>query len=193
MTVLRIDSSAKEEGSVTQKLLDQIEARIGPADMRRDLGGVAVPQIGGTWLAANFTPPEERTPQHRETLALSDELIAELRAADTILIGLPVYNFSIPGSLKAWIDLVARAGETFRYTEDGPIGLLENKRVIVAYASAGTGFGSEIDHASPYLRHILGFMGITDVTFVYADQQNMKGDEAIETARSQIEELAQAA
>ena len=193
MTILRIDSSAKDQGSVTHKLLDQIEAKVGPADIRRDLGGVAVPQIGGTWLAANFTPADERTSEHNETLALSDELIAELREADTILIGLPVYNFSVPGSLKAWIDLVARAGETFRYTEDGPVGLLENKRVIVAFASAGTGFGSEIDHASPYLRFILGFMGITDVTFVYADQQNMKGEQAVETAQSQIDALDEAA
>lgn len=189
--ILRIDSSAKlPENSTTHGLLDRIEARVGRATTRRDLGGEAVPQISGTWTTANFTPAAERTPAHNEALAFSDELIAELKAADTILIGMPVYNFTVPGALKAWIDLVCRAGLTFNYTETGPIGLLEGKRVIVAMASAGTKFGSDIDFASGYLRFVLGFIGITDVTFVAADEQRQRGEDAVQGAQAQIDALA---
>ncbi len=188
--ILRIDSSAKSEGSTTHRLLDLIEERIGRADTRRDLGGEAVPQIDGTWVASNFTPAEKRGAEQRERLAHSDALIAELQAADTILIALPVYNFTVPGALKAWIDLVCRVGVTFNYTEDGPVGLLEGKRAIVAVASGGTKVGSEIDFATPYMRHILGFIGITDVTFVSADGQQKDAEAAMAEARGQIEALA---
>ena len=188
--ILRIDSSAKSEGSSTRRLLDMIEAQVGRADARRDLGGEAVPQIDGTWVASNFTPVDERDPEQRERLAFSDALVAELQAADLILIALPVYNFTVPGALKAWIDLVCRAGVTFRYTQDGPVGLLEGKRAIVAVASGGTKVGSEIDYATPYMRHILGFIGITDVTFVAADGQGADADAAMAQARDQIAALA---
>ncbi len=189
--ILRIDSSAKlPENSTTHILLDQIEARVGRATTRRDLGGEAVPQISGTWTTANFTPIDERSAEHHEALAFSDELIAELKEADTLLIGLPIYNFSVPGSLKAWIDLVCRVGVTFKYTETGPVGLLEGKRAIVAVASGGTRVGSDIDFATDYLRHILGFIGITDVTFVVADEQMSRGKDAVEAAQGQMDALA---
>ena len=107
--VLRIDSSAKPNGSVTRDLLDAIETQVGRATTHRDLGGSALPQIDGTWVGANFTPDSDRTDAQRSALALSDTLIAEIRAADTLLIALPIYNFSVPGALKAWIDLICRA------------------------------------------------------------------------------------
>lgn len=189
--ILRIDSSAKSpENSTTHSLLDRIEAQVGQATVRRDLGGGAVPQIGGTWTAANFTPEAERTEDHRAVLAFSDELVQELKDADTLLIALPVYNFTVPGALKAWIDLVCRAGVTFKYTETGPVGLLEGKRAIVAVASGGTKVGSDIDFATPYMKHILGFIGITDVTFVRADQQMARGEDAVQAAQTQIDALA---
>ncbi|CUH39562.1 FMN-dependent NADH-azoreductase [Jannaschia seosinensis] len=190
MTILRIDSSAKTEGSTTSALLDRIEEQVGRADIRRDIGGTALPHLSGTWLAANFTPEDQRTDEARAALALSDTLIDELRAADTILIGVPIYNFSIPSSLKSWIDLVCRAGVTFRYTEDGPIGLLEGKRAILAVASGGTPVGSDIDWASGYMRHIMGFIGITDVTVISADQLMARGDEAVAQADAQIAAIA---
>lgn len=190
MTLLRIDSSAKSQGSVTHDLLDAVEARIGTADIRRDLGGKAVPQIDGTWVAANFTPEAERSEDQRAALALSDQLINEVKAANTILIALPIYNFSVPGALKAWIDLICRAGVTFKYTDTGPVGLLEDKRVIVAVASGGTPVGSDIDFATGYLRHILGFIGITDVTFISADRQAQKGEAAVADAKAEIDKLA---
>lgn len=188
--ILRIDASAKSEGSITASLLDRIEAKVGTATTRRDLGGEAVPQINGTWVGSNFTPESERSDDQKATLALSDAMIAELKAADTILIALPIYNFTVPGSLKAWIDLVCRVGVTFKYTETGPVGLLEGKRAIVAVASGGTEVGSAIDYATPYMRHILGFIGITDVTFVSADRQMAQGDAAMEQAQAQIDALA---
>lgn len=188
--ILRIDSSARTEGSVTRDLLDTIEAKLDGTVTRRDVGGAAVPQITGTWVASNFTPADERTEEHRATLALSDTLIAEIKAADTLLIGLPIYNFSVPGALKAWIDLVCRAGVTFKYTDTGPVGLLTGKRAIVAVASGGVPMGSDSDFATGYIRHVLGFIGITDVQFVAADQQAQKGEQAIADAKAEIEKLA---
>jgi len=169
-TVLRIDASARRDGSESRALTQRIIDRLAPQGIiHRDLA-VAIPTIDAEWLAANWTPQDQRTEAQRDTLALSDSLIAELTAADTLVIGTPIYNFGIPATLKAWIDQIARAGITFRYTETGPEGLLTGKRAIVAIASGGTQVGSEIDFASGYLRHILGFIGITDVHFVAADQ-----------------------
>ena len=164
--ILRIDASARTEGSVTRDLNDRVLTELGTAEVtRRDLTK-ALPQIDETWVEANFTAPDGRNDDQRAALALSDSLLDELRDADVLLIGLPIYNFSLPASLKAWIDQIARVGETFRYTENGPIGLLEGKRAIVTVASGGTPVGSDYDFATDYLRHVLGFIGITDVTFL---------------------------
>ncbi len=122
------------------------------------------------WVSANFTNPEERSDEQNEKLRFSDTLVAERKASDTIVIGTPINNFSVPAALKAWIDLIARAKKTFRYTEEGPVGLLEGKKAIVIVASGGTKVGSEIDCAINYLKHVLGFIGVTDVTVVAADQ-----------------------
>jgi FMN-dependent NADH-azoreductase len=112
-----------------------------------------------------------------------------LRAADTIVIGLPIYNFGIPASLKAWVDLIARAGETFAYSETGPKGLLENKRVIVTVASGGVPVGSPMDHATTYLTQVLGFIGITDVTYVSAGGLAMDPEAALKSAEAEIDAL----
>ena len=168
LEILRIDASARTDGSLTRSLGDKIVADLGAARIKhRDLAD-PLPQINETWVGANFTAPDERTKEQKDALALSDELVAELHAADVLVIGLPIYNFSIPASLKAWIDQVARVGETFRYSEDGPQGLLAGKRAIVAFGSGGTALGSDYDFASDYVRHVLGFLGISDVTFVTA-------------------------
>ena len=189
-TLLRIDASARLEGSVTRDLTDRIEARLGAETViHRDLKN-ALPQINADWLAANWTPADDRTAAQSETLALSDQLIAELEAADTILIGAPIYNFGIPAALKAWIDLVARAGRTFKYTENGPQGLLEGKRAIIAIASGGTPIGSDIDFASGYLRHVMGFIGIQDVEIIAADRTAIDLDAAVKGAQAQVEALA---
>ncbi len=190
MNILRIDSSAKLEGSHSRGLIDRLLQDLGPDGrvVNRDLVD-PIPQIDAAWIAANTTPEEERTDAHRKTLALSDTLVSELEAADLIVIGLPVYNFGVPASLKAWIDQVCRARRTFRYSPDGPIGLLEGKRAIVVYAAGGTAMGSDIDFASGYLRHVLGFIGIKDVTFVDAGR-HMADAEALPRAEVEIDRLA---
>ena len=172
-TLLHFDASARKTGSVSRDLSRDIVARLSTQDthvIRRDLADTDLPFVDESWIGANFTPEDDRTDAQRETLSLSDNLIAELEAADTIVIGVPIYNFGVPAAFKAWVDQVARARKTFRYTEAGPEGLLKGKRAVVALASGGTKSGSEIDFATGYVRHVLGFMGITDVEFVAADQ-----------------------
>ncbi|MBB4286107.1 FMN-dependent NADH-azoreductase [Roseospira goensis] len=192
LSVLRIDASARRDGSVSRDLTDRVIAALaetGPVSVTvRDLAETPAPFVDDAWIAANFTDPSARTAEARAVLALSDALVAELRAADVIVIGLPVYNFGPPAALKAWIDMVARARETFRYTADGPEGLLTGTRAILAMASGGTAAGSAIDFATPYLRHILGFLGITDVTVVAADRHLTAEDDRIAAARAAVSE-----
>ncbi|WP_299292816.1 NAD(P)H-dependent oxidoreductase [uncultured Tateyamaria sp.] len=189
MTILHIDSSARTQGSVTRDLSADIVAKLGGDVIRRDLSE-ALPQINETWVNANFTAVDDRDTAQRDTLALSDQLVEELKAADTIVIGAPVYNFGVPAALKAWIDLIARAGLTFKYTENGPVGLLEGKRAVIAVATGGTPVGSDIDFASGYLKHVLGFVGIHNVDVIAADRVMAQGEEAIANAKADIAELA---
>lgn len=193
-TILHLDASPRLSDSVTRDLTSKIVSRWPKAQViRRDLAKNPVPQLTDAWIAANFTPADQRSPEQAAELALSDALINEVTQADTLVIGLPVYNFAPPAALKAWIDHVARAGVTFRYTENGPEGLIHGKRVILAMASGGTGAGSEIDFASTYMRHILGFVGMTDVTLVAADQMALDAETSLAKASGQIEELTLAA
>ena len=189
-TVLHIDSSARLTGSVSRDLTAQVVERLGAKEIiRRDLAA-PLPLLDEAWIGANFTPADQRTEAQKALLAQSDALIEELKSADTIVIGAPVYNFSVPSTLKAWIDLVARAGVTFRYSEAGPEGLLKGKRAIVVVTSGGTPAGSDYDYASRYLSQILGFIGITDVELVAADQQAIDAEGSINKAKSAIAALA---
>lgn len=189
-TLLRIDASARTDGSVSRQLGDDILARLKPDTVvTRDLAE-SVPQIDGRWLAANMTPADQRTPDQRARLALSDAMIEELRNADTIVIATPIYNFGVPSTLKAWFDMVARAGLTFRYTEAGPVGLLEGKRAILALASGGTEVDGPIDFATPWLRHVLGFVGITDVQVVRSDRLMVDAEASKARAIEDLERLA---
>ncbi|MGO4853782.1 FMN-dependent NADH-azoreductase [Phaeovulum sp. W22_SRMD_FR3] len=193
--ILRIDSSIKGPASVTRKVADKIIAKLladNPSSVvtERDVANGGVPLIDGTWIGAAYTPKDARSADQAATLALSDELIAEIKAADVLVIGMPVYNFGITGPLKAWIDQIARVGETFQYTEAGPQGLVQGKRAIVAYASGGVPFGSGYDIASTYLRQVLAFIGVTDVAFVAAEGVAMDEAAAVARAEAQIAELA---
>ncbi|MFN7029158.1 MAG: FMN-dependent NADH-azoreductase [Sphingopyxis sp.] len=195
--ILRIDASARNSGSTTRQLADQLVTRLveqgyGSAVTRRDLALTPPALLTEAWVGANFTDDADRSDDQRAVLAHSDELIAELEAADTIVIGVPVYNFAIPAALKAWIDQIARARRTFRYTETGPEGLLKGKKAYLVVASGGVPVGSDYDFATGYLRHVLGFVGITDVTIIEAGQQ-MMDSEAVNRATAAIEELKQAA
>ncbi len=189
-TVLHIDSSARLSGSTSRDFSRRVVDKLEPETViRRDLTN-ALPQIDEAWVQANLTPADQRTPEQTDRLALSDQLVQELMAADTVVIGAPIYNFSIPASLKAWVDLVARAGQTFKYTENGPQGLLQGKRAILVLASGGTKVGSDIDFASGYLQHIMGFIGITEVEIVAADQMMVDADAALANATSAVDQLA---
>lgn len=190
--ILRIDASARTTGSITRDLADEAMDHFGTLGSitvaRRDVAS-GLPFVDEDWVGANFTRADQRTVTQQAKLALSDTLIAEIEAADTLIIGAPVYNFGIPATLKAWIDMIARAGVTFRYTDTGPVGLLKGKRAIVLVASGGTPMGSELDFATPYLRHALGFIGIDDVTFIAADGLGREAAEKIAAAKAEIAKL----
>jgi FMN-dependent NADH-azoreductase len=191
-SILRIDSSARRNGSVSRKLADQIIERFGAANAQityRELGA-GLDAIDDNWLGANFTPEADRAEAQRDRLALSDILIAEIKAAETLVISLPIYNFGIPSGLKAWVDQIARAGITFKYTPEGPVGLLEGKRAILAVASGGTEVGGPIDFATDYLKHVLGFIGIHNVQIVASDRLMVDAEVSHTKAQAALNALA---
>lgn len=189
-TVLRIDASARHDGSESRALTQRILDRLAPDEViNRDLAA-SLPAIDAEWLNANWTPEDQRSDAQRESLALSDTLIQEVKSAETIVIGAPIYNFGISATLKTWVDQIARAGITFKYSESGPQGLMTGKRAIIAITSGGTQVGSDIDFASGYLRHVLGFVGITDVQFVAADQLAVDADASHAKADAALQALA---
>ncbi|MDJ0812894.1 MAG: NAD(P)H-dependent oxidoreductase [Woeseiaceae bacterium] len=193
MKILEVSASGRRADSVSRKLSNEIiealETREGKVEVvRRDLSQ-GIPLVDEGWIQANFTPEDERTRDQREALGVSDVLVEELQAADVIVIGSPIYNFGVPAALKAWIDMIARARKTFRYTSDGPEGLLKDKKVYVVIASGGVPVDSPVDFATPYLRHVLSFVGLTDVDVIAADQLGSRADESIDAARVQIANL----
>ena len=190
--ILRIDSSARNLGSVTRSLADEtIErlAEVGPITLNSRDVATGLPFVDEDWVSANFTPADARSETHIAKLALSDSLVNEIQNSDTIVISTPIYNFGIPATLKAWIDMICRAGVTFRYSENGPVGLLEGKRAILLIASGGTAVGSPVDFATPYLKQALAFIGITDVTVIAADALGSQADEKRAEASSKIQAL----
>ena len=193
MHVLEINTSARQDGSVSRRLVGDLVAalqdRHGDVRVTRREIAAGLPFIDEAWVGANFTPEEERTDLDRQVLARSDELVGELETADIIVIGAPIYNFSIPATLKTWIDMVTRARKTFHYTESGPEGLLKGKKAYVITPSGGVPVGSAVDFATPYLRHALAFIGITDVEIIGAAGADRGNQEALDDARSRIAEL----
>lgn len=174
MKILHIDSAITADASVSRDLTAQIVAKLTAADPQaqvvyRDLNQ-GVPAIDTDWFRAIRQTPENPSDAQKQIIATSDAYIDDVRQADVLVIGLPVYNFTVTAQLKNWLDQVARAGVTFQYTANGPEGLMKGKRAIIAYAAAGTPLGSDVDYASGYLRQMLGFIGIDDVTFVAADR-----------------------
>lgn len=188
--ILHVDASQRTRSSVSRglsrTLVEALTGRYPEAQVvRRDLAA-GVPLVDDAWIAANETPDDQRTAAQREVLTGSDTLVAELRDSDVWVIGTPVYNFSLPPVLKAWVDQICRARVTFAYSEQGPRGLLEDRRVYLAVASGGSQVGSPTEFLTPYLRHVLGFIGIRDVEIVAADQLLMAAEEKIARAREQI-------
>ncbi len=181
--ILRLDAGAAHDGSITRSLGDTVVERLAASTdatvTTRDLTA-GLPFVDSDWVAAAATGSGSAT---------SDELVDELLAADVLVITAPIYNFGVPAALKAWIDQVARAGRTFQYTDEGPKGLLEGTRAVVVAASGGTEIEGEADFAVPYLRFVLGFLGITDVQVVGASQQMLRGETALVEAREAIDRV----
>ncbi len=191
MNILQINASARREGAHSSRVADSIVARLrslNPAATLtlRDLAVTPHPVLDEAALGALFTPAEQRTPEQRARVALDDALIAEFLAADALVLGVPMYNFGIPAQLKNWIDAIARNGVTFRYTQQGAEGLVAGKTVYVALARGGRYRGTDADSQVPYLRTVLGFLGINDVHFIYAEGLNM-GAEAAQAGLAQAE------
>lgn len=191
-TILHVDASQRFRGSVSrglsQLVIEELLGRFPSARvLRRDLAA-GVPLVDDAWIEASFTPAEQRTPAQRAALAESDALVEEIRSADVWVIGTPVYNFSLPPVLKAWIDQVCRARVTFAYTEQGPRGLLADRKVFLTLASGGSKVGSETEFLTPYVRHVLGFIGIRDVEVIAADQLTLGGEEKIALARQRVKD-----
>ena len=171
-TLLHINSSGRYEGSITRQVSDLLITYFKKQNPSLDLTqrdlALGLPFVNDAWINSNFTDVDKRSMDQKEALHFSDELVSELENAQQIVIASPIYNFNIPAVLKAWVDMIARAGLTFRYSENGPVGLLKNKQVFLVMASGGVPIGSEMDMASSYLKQVLGFVGMTDVTIVDA-------------------------
>lgn len=183
-TILSVIASARTQTSVTRGLVADVCQHLqqdkNVSLVERDLNQ-ALPFLNEAWIGANFTAAADRTAEQKQALVLSDTLIDELEQADIIIIGVPIYNYNIPASLKAWIDLICRAKKTFHYTETGPQGLLQGKKAVLVFSSGGTVVGSDVDFASAYLRHVLGFIGIKDITIIAPKIDGQ--DDADDTAR----------
>lgn len=190
LNILLVSASGRKQGSVSRQLAGEFLEELKSAGVavtlaERDLAD-SVPFVDQEWINANFTPTEDRTADQTAALAYSDGLVDELKAADLIILSTPIYNFSAPAALKAWIDQIARARVTFQYTENGPVGMLENKRAVIVSASGGTEIDSPHDFATGYLRFILGFIGVKDVSTIAADKLMMDADAAMAKARNEI-------
>lgn len=196
MNILQVNSSARGDGSHSSRLAGEIVERLRAANpgatlVVRDLGRTPHPELDEAALGALFTPADQRAPAQAARVALDDALIAEIQAADVVVLGVPMYNFGVPSGLKNWIDAISRARVTFQYTDKGPEGLLKNKKVYVALTRGGQYRNTPADTQVPYLQTVLGFLGMTDISFVYAEGLAMGADaeqQALASARTQIEE-----
>jgi len=192
--ILRIDASMRKTGSYSRDLSDELikqlngeeDASINDSQVTtRDLAD-GIPLINEQWIAANFTANDERTEDQHKSLITSDTLVEELNNAELIVIGLPIYNFGVPTAFKAWIDQVVRSKLTFHYTDAGPVGLLNNKKAYIIVASGGTKLGTELDFISDYVRHVLGFIGITDITFIDSSRVGLDESKVLAHAHEHI-------
>lgn len=197
MNILQVNSSARSSGSQSTRLADTIVARL-TADYPdakcavRDLARNTHPVLDEAALQALFTPAEQRSPEQAARVAQDDALIAEVQRAEVLVLGVPMYNFGITAQLKNWFDAIARAQVTFRYTENGPEGLLKGKKVYVALARGGVHRDTATDSQVPFLKTMLGFLGMTDIQFIYAEGLAM-GPDAVQLAQLQAEAEIEAA
>ena len=198
-TLLMVNSSPRTNSvssALTRRFATDWQARNpGGRMVERNLANAQLPFLNEAWIAAAYTPEAQRSAAQRELLALSDQLIDEVLAADVILLGVPIHNFSMPAAFKAWIDQIARAGKTFNYSDRGPVGLVPAGKQVIAVISRGGAYAG--DRAAPdtlvaYLRQVLAFVGLTNLSFVHADRQSLGGDASalsLAQATQQIDQL----
>jgi len=197
MNILQVNSSARAQGSNSTEIANKIVAKLlarNPAatHVLRDLNTTPHPVLDEAALGALFTPADQRTAEQNARVALDDALIAEVQAADVVVLGVPMYNFGVPAQLKNWIDAIARAKVTFQYTANGPEGLLKGKKVYVALARGGKYRDTPADTQLPYLKTVLAFLGMTDVQPVFAEGLNLGPESAaaaFASAEAEIEAL----
>lgn len=198
MKILHLISSLRGQASFSNKLgnsiIEQIKAKHPVEVQERNLASTPLPHLSDRHVGAFFTPADERTKDQLETIRPSDEAIAELMEADTLVIDVPMYNFTIPSTIKAWIDQIARAGVTFKYGENGVQGLVTNKKAYLAISTGGIyseGFMKDFDHTEQYLRHVLGFLGITDIEVFRVEGVNLSDakDDVFSKAKQQVEDF----
>jgi FMN-dependent NADH-azoreductase len=202
MNILQVNSSARPwingQGSQSTRLASELVAGLVAADPAasvtvRDLSRTPHPALDEATLGALFTPADHRTPEQQARVALDDALIAELRAADVVVLGVPMINFGVTSQLKNWFDAVAKARVTFAYTDKGPVGLLTGKKVYAVLTRGGVHRDTPSDSQVPYLRTMLAFLGMTDVEFIYAEGLNMGPEaeaRALASARAEIARVA---
>ena len=189
MTVLHINSSARLEGSNTRTLGQYLVETLAEPVINRDLAEQPLPPISAADLVAVHGSLDSPRASLQQQLALSEQLIGELKNADTLVIGVPMYNFGIPAALKQWIDAICRAGVSFKYTDQGPVGLLGVKRAYIITGSGGTPIGSEMDFASRYLEHICRFLGVEAVFHIDASGSKRSPEQVINEGKQQIHAL----
>jgi len=192
MTVLHINSSARLNDSNTRIIGKYLVDALGEPVIGRDLAQQPLPAISAEDLVAVHGSSDSQRDSLQSQLDLSAQLIDELKDADTLVLAAPMYNFGIPASLKQWIDAICRAGVSFKYTEQGPVGLLGIKRAFIITASGGTPVGSEMDFSSRYLEHICKFIGITEVYHIDASGSKGTPDQVIAQGKQQVDGLISA-
>lgn len=185
MKILQINTAARSADANSTKLADSVVVRLKAKHPQsavevRDMAANPHPVLDEAALGALFTPADQRTPQQAARVALDDALIAQVQAADVIVLGVPMYNFGVSAQLKSWIDAIARAGVTFQYTANGPEGLVKGKKVYLALARGGIYRDTPNDSQVPYLKTVLGFLGMTDVECVYAEGLAMGSESAVQ-------------
>ena len=190
--ILHVSASVNGENSnsrqIALKLIDRIKAADPSAKViERDTNDTVVEALTGETVGAYYTPAESRSESQKKVIAASDKMVGELLDADVLVIGAPMYNFSVPSTLKAWVDLIARVGVTFNYTENGPVGLVEGKKAYIVAATGGVPVNSPADFATPYLKQVLAFIGITDVEVVEASGFAVNAEEAMAKAIANVE------
>ncbi|MCC9625711.1 NAD(P)H-dependent oxidoreductase [Thalassospira sp. MA62] len=192
--ILHVSASVNGTQSNSRRLASELIGRIVAQSasanvIERDTNDATISALTGEVVGAFYTPADARTDAQRDVIAVSEKMVREVKNADVLVIGAPMYNFGIPSTLKAWVDLIARVGVTFRYTENGPLGLLEGKKAYLVVATGGVPVNSPADFVTPYLKQVLGFIGITDVDVIEASGFGVDAKQAMDAGLANVQSV----